>query len=96
MDTMNNKDRRTEEEQKMFDLIKKGDTPVRDELRRVEEGLDRFKRETGYDFVELVQNRRTLTSMLINGIDNKDLDEDETTLQNLFGPLQRKCWESED
>ncbi|WP_010278747.1 hypothetical protein [Paenibacillus senegalensis] len=62
------------------------------ERRKAEEGLGRFKEETGFDFFDLMSNKQTRAKMLVNGSRNKDTDEDEETLQKTFGPLQSKCW----
>jgi len=79
----------------MFDLISKGATPVRDERREIENGMERFKKETGYDFLELMNNRQLRAKMLISSEIDDDIAQDETSIQNAFGSLQKKCWECE-
>lgn len=72
----------------MFDLLKLPQAVVRDEHIDVESGLSRFKKETGVDFFDLVNDKQLRVKCLVEGVDNRDTDDDEAINQELYGSLQ--------
>jgi len=75
---------------KMFDLMKLPQVGDRDEHVDVGSGLSRFKKETGVDFFDLVNDKQLRVKCLVGGVDNRDTDDDEDLNQQFFGSIQNQ------
>lgn len=61
----------------------------------VDKELSRFKQETGYDFLNLVDDNQKRAKFLLDNLDKTDTDEDEKNIQQEFEPYQEKMFKGE-
>lgn len=84
----NEKKQKREGASNMFDLIKQG-SPIRSDGLDVKKELSQFSKETGVDFLRLMNDVQYRAKVLVNGNSNTDTDQDEVALQKIYEPLQR-------
>jgi hypothetical protein len=78
----------------MFDLKEFEKLMTRDERLDVQSGLSRFKKETGVDFFDLLNDKQLRAKVLVEN-SSADTDEDEREIQKFFEPLQKKLFRKE-
>src|SRR5690348_14612009 len=78
------------EESDLLELRKMEPAPDCKERPDATNGLSRFKKETGVDFLDLLNDPQHRSKTLADSAKKHDTDDDERENQHLYDPLQKK------